>query len=582
MTQKSNWQTALPLNELEPGRMHTHKQAGCQLALGRTEAGEVFALDNRCPHEGYPLAQGTLRGNALSCCWHNWKFDVRDGVCTLGGEDVRTFPMRVREGMVELDLSEPDPTTFFPAWKASFEAGLFEHDNGRTIRDGVRLLQGGYDPFVLLADIVAYDGRHAQYGTTHTLAVAADCARFIKQGAGVEAMYAIAPAIDLCGDANRRLPTRELPEAIPYAGPQTRELLREAVENEDVERSLALLRGAFDGGVQHTIIQDWMYAILSDHFLDFGHELIYMIKSQDLLERVPESYAHDFYTGLLFRTLLGTREDTLPYMRGYAERLAENRDAFPALHAACSMSTPFARGDFLRVRDAVLDGSREAAFDAVLNALQAQVHPRRIAEALVASAAIRFFRFDVGLDSNPDVAENWLWVTHRFTFASAVREATERFDSPDVLAFLFQAVMFVHSGKDMDLPAERLCSSEPLSLTPTEVLDAIAARQTEAAVRGAAALLQDPAGLAELEVHIETLVLRDPLVRPIVVAHAIKSSVAAFNEVRALGGSPDRAWPLLAVVRFLASPLVERRVHEAVGTSIRWVAEGIMPRKLTQ
>jgi nitrite reductase/ring-hydroxylating ferredoxin subunit len=40
----------------------------------RVRTGEgVFALDNRCPHEGYGLTQGNLEGNTLTCAWHNWK-----------------------------------------------------------------------------------------------------------------------------------------------------------------------------------------------------------------------------------------------------------------------------------------------------------------------------------------------------------------------------------------------------------------------------------------------------------------------------------------------------------------------------
>jgi hypothetical protein len=123
---------------------------------------------------------------------------------------------------------------------------------------------------------------------------------------------------------------------------------------------------------------------------------------------------------------------------------------------------------------------------------------------------------------------------------------------------------------------------DPRPLKPQEILAAIARRDCEGAVAGTAALMDDEAGLSELQRGVEELCLAGPLVRPIVVAHAIKTSVAAFEETAALAGHPDRAWPLLATVRFLASPIVERRVHEAVGTSIRWVAEGIMPRKLSQ
>ena len=234
------------------------------------------------------------------------------------------------------------------------------------------------------------------------------------------------------------------------------------------------------------------------------------------------------------------------------------------------------------VTRAVLDGSIGEAFDAVWDACRAGVPAPRIARALVVAGARRLQRFDPAIDADPTVAENWLWATHRFTFASAVRNATERLDSPDALRFLFQAVAFIHSGHRMDTaPAERL-EPKPEAMTVAEIVGAIGHKDARRAVSGTLGLMEEGSRLTELRWALEDLCLSDPLVRPIAVAHAIKTVVAAFEEQAALEGHPGQGDPILAAVRFLASPLVERRVHEAVGTSIRWVDEGTMPRKLTQ
>jgi nitrite reductase (NADH) small subunit len=42
-------------------------------------AGEYFALDGICPHQGGPLGKGLLQGCILTCPWHGWQFDVRTG-----------------------------------------------------------------------------------------------------------------------------------------------------------------------------------------------------------------------------------------------------------------------------------------------------------------------------------------------------------------------------------------------------------------------------------------------------------------------------------------------------------------------
>jgi nitrite reductase/ring-hydroxylating ferredoxin subunit len=41
--------------------------------------GEIYALDDKCPHQGGPLSRGTLKDNLLMCPWHCWQFDVKSG-----------------------------------------------------------------------------------------------------------------------------------------------------------------------------------------------------------------------------------------------------------------------------------------------------------------------------------------------------------------------------------------------------------------------------------------------------------------------------------------------------------------------
>ena len=573
---REDWRPLAPLAELAVPSLSTFKIDGRQLAAGRTADGEPFAVDNRCPHEGYPLASGYLADCSLTCAWHNWKFDVRDGSCTLGGEGVRAFGVRVREGVVEVDFTEPEFADLAPGLLESFAEGIRRHENGRALRDGVRLLQGGYDPWRLLADVATLDARHAEYGTTHALAVAADCGRVLERLGGVEGMYAIAPAIDLCGEANRRLPPRLFPESIPDGDEAA---LVEAVEEEDAVRAEGLLRGAFDAGVEVGAIEGWMYTVLSRHFTSFGHQLIYMVKAQELCGRVDASYAKDLYSSLLHSTVLATREDTLPYWESHSRRLTALAGDLPAYFERQGSAEEFETG---ATRDAVLDGSVDEAFAAIREPLERGVAAGRIARALVGAAAERLMRFDVEIERDPMVAENWLWATHRFTFACAVRHAVERCPSPEALRFLFQAAAFVHTGRGMDLALAERLDPPAVDSDAEGILAAIGERRCEVAVARVRGYLCSNRPLEPLTHALQDLCLRDIVVRPIVVAHVIKTCFAALEETAALEGHPDREGPLSAVVRMLTSPLAERRVEQLVTTSIRWVDGGHVPRKLTQ
>ena len=68
------------------------------------DQGKVYALDNRCPHMGFPLHRGTVGDGILTCHWHHAKFDLAGG-CTFDpfADDVTSFYAEVRDGTVWLD-----------------------------------------------------------------------------------------------------------------------------------------------------------------------------------------------------------------------------------------------------------------------------------------------------------------------------------------------------------------------------------------------------------------------------------------------------------------------------------------------
>jgi nitrite reductase (NADH) small subunit len=78
-----------------------------RIALFHTEQG-FLAVENRCPHGGGPLADGIVGGTTVTCPLHNWRVCLNSGEVTRGcaGERraVRTYPVRVRDGVVMLGL----------------------------------------------------------------------------------------------------------------------------------------------------------------------------------------------------------------------------------------------------------------------------------------------------------------------------------------------------------------------------------------------------------------------------------------------------------------------------------------------
>jgi nitrite reductase/ring-hydroxylating ferredoxin subunit len=86
---------AASLANLEEKQMMTVQGADRPVLLC-CHKGQVFALDNRCPHMGFPLAKGSLDHGLLTCHWHRARFDLSSGCAfDLWADDTSVFEVRV-------------------------------------------------------------------------------------------------------------------------------------------------------------------------------------------------------------------------------------------------------------------------------------------------------------------------------------------------------------------------------------------------------------------------------------------------------------------------------------------------------
>ncbi len=75
------------------------------VAVFRTSDDRVFAVLDRCPHQGGPLSQGIVYGDRVACPLHNWSIDLASGQAV--APDVgcaSTFAVRVDRGIVFVAL----------------------------------------------------------------------------------------------------------------------------------------------------------------------------------------------------------------------------------------------------------------------------------------------------------------------------------------------------------------------------------------------------------------------------------------------------------------------------------------------
>ena len=86
----------------EGGRWFARRE-GREIALFRVR-GQVYAIEDSCPHAGASLASAELEGTSISCRAHGLKFDLRTGCQRGGGLTARTYPMREQDGRLQVDI----------------------------------------------------------------------------------------------------------------------------------------------------------------------------------------------------------------------------------------------------------------------------------------------------------------------------------------------------------------------------------------------------------------------------------------------------------------------------------------------
>jgi nitrite reductase (NADH) small subunit len=104
----SEWKKICLLSDIPVlGSRRVARPQGMDVAVFRNGQDEVFALLDRCPHQGGPLSQGIVFGSSVACPLHNWTIGLADG-CARSPDEGCTpkFSVRVADGAVHLDAGE--------------------------------------------------------------------------------------------------------------------------------------------------------------------------------------------------------------------------------------------------------------------------------------------------------------------------------------------------------------------------------------------------------------------------------------------------------------------------------------------
>ncbi|MHA1151718.1 MAG: Rieske (2Fe-2S) protein [Alphaproteobacteria bacterium] len=530
------------LDKLRARRVMVIKHGKKQIALFASGP-EVYACNNRCPHEGYPLSEGSLsqgaqgRGCLLTCNWHNWKFDLESGETLIGSDNLRRYPVRLADGKVWLDLGDPPAEARAEAALVGLHAAFERHDRFREYehmaRELARYMKAGGDPLEALRQAIHWAHDRLEFGTSHAVAAAADWLDLRAWKAKDDPVADLAILTEAIGhfawDCLRE-PSYPYPEG---RAPYRPDALVAAIEAEDEAAAIAQIRGALGEGLSFADVEAPLAGAALAHYADFGHSAIYVVKTGQLIERLGPAVAEPLLLALVRSLVYAFREDLIPEFRAYGPAL----EAWP--ENTPSASPPPGAQDFIGL----------ATPAALARACDFAADPRALHRALLGASAWQMLHFDAAVAARNDgpVQDNvgWLDFTHPLTFGNAVREICTR--QPhlwprgllQMACFLGRNVAYV--DRDMDV-AEWRTGAEP-----TEFLAAAATR-----------LLDH--GQPEY----------------ILSSHLLKTFMAVRAEAAVLSGESDapevRADLLAALNRLLNTPIKRKFTLRSARQSLDFVA----------
>ncbi len=532
----------------------------------------VYALDNRCPHLGFPLDRGSIEDGILTCHWHHARFDITSG-CTfdLWADDVPPGRVELRgeEIWVAPECGFADPARH---WRQRLTDGM-AHNIGLVIGKAVLgSLDAGAKPQELVRAAARFGARNRDgwsFGQTILANLAGHLDRLPDEIAYLALYQGIRRVAADCEGQTPRRDRQALSGAeAPLPTLETWLAKWSAVRQRNAaERTLLT---AVEAGASQAEVAALLLGVVSDrYFADGGHALDYINKCFDCLEVVGWDQAATLLPTLVEEIVTARGGEESDAWRNPIDTIALQEAAFarlPELLAAAPDEHPAQAGELEALADRLLAEEPQAVIAALEEALASGLAPAEVGRALAYAAALRVARF-----ATSNEFSDWDSAHHVFTFCSAVQQMLARIGKIDAparkqrcLRSLYHGAVALYLIRYLNRPPARLPDPAKASGLPDEpnalcraILESFDRQQQ---VNGAAALV---ARYLDLGHPPDALIstLAEALLREDAGFHSFQILDAAIRQFDAWrGGGPGRNI-LVAATRFLAAHSPTERAH---------------------
>ena len=569
-TLTSDFMRAGTLEELKvKGRLVVHGRHRPILVV--QEGGHVFALDNRCPHMGFPLDRGSVEDGILTCHWHHARFELASG-CTfdLWADDVPTCPVEIRAGdeiWVKPVFGQTDPVGH---WRHQLEQGL-AHNLSLVIAKAVHGMLGSGQRPVAVVRQGALFGAHNRDGWDTGLTILTALGQllpFLSEEDTHLALFhgARRVAADCDGAAPRR-------DRAPLASRPDLATLKRwlprwvAVRHRDAAERTVMT--AIESGASPAALADLLFAAETDRvYADGGHSFDFINKAFECLDLIGWQHAADVLPSVVGQMTAARGAEERTAWRQPVDLVALCEKAgreLPGLFAVHGRVRCWS--DHAALADSLLGDDPAAIIDAITAAAGDGACPADVGRALAYAAALRVARFGTANEHS-----DWETAHHVFTYANAVHQVLKRIGDDiadgdngiEAVRGLLHGAMALYLARYLNVPPASLPGEhgdrlddlpEAEEQIRTALFDALdRQQQIDAAARLVARHLR-------LGYSSEALIatLAHALLREDAGFHAYQILEAGVQQFQEWGNGDEGRHILIAVTRYLAAHFPTQR-----------------------
>jgi nitrite reductase/ring-hydroxylating ferredoxin subunit len=438
---------------------------------------KVYAVDNRCPHMGFPLNQGTVKDGILTCHWHHARFDLMNGgTFDQWAGDVTSFPVEIRnENEIWIDISAAAvaytdshyhnqtlllnglrrniPLLIAKTIIANLDRLKNREDTSEKVTDGM------LDAFSVGLD---FGSNYKQSGWGQGLTIHT-CMMNTVPYLGIEDRpYALYHGLSAVAQDCASMPPRFRISPLPKPWPDLSTLkhwFRQFIESRDAQAAERCIVTAVQLGVDNRYIADILFAAATDHrYLDVGHVLDFTNKALEALDSAGWNNNSN-------RDLVESVLSSLVSGYANAERMEESNSwrhpidlidilekAFKKLPAVLEngrreqlKKKKWDQGNELL--NVLLGDDPQLIINSLLEALGQGAKEEELAGIVAYTAALRIAQFHTRNEFS-----DWDTSLHTFTYANAVHQGLRRTATHELLRGMFDGAIRVYLNRFLNIP----------------------------------------------------------------------------------------------------------------------------------